>query len=1222
MTQSLVEYLASKLINKNDVRDGENGDPSPWRFATRIVTSNKEVNAINKSQIVRFAKGCGRPVYYWHCQPTGADGNADVENSMVNLATDVPETVQYFAQGAPCMITKNTYMKYGVANGTAGTMHSLTWADKRYRPRLPERYIPGQLIRVEQPYSINVELQVSLGLSKVEAVRVAKATGKPIFYWHDEPTGGISTAGNSKLGTVRYFVEGAQCKIPKRECSEHNLQNNSVATMISMTWKNGCGMRQVTRNAIAGRFYQVKQPNNVKVKLHSSNASGQFQSRRQNTITVETRTVVPMTKVSHQFTLLKYNPKTRKPGLSLQCYSHNVKLMFAITFHKSQGQTLSRVVLHLHKRPGRSLKNLTIQGLYVALSRVRLGSCIRVSYDSRTGLKYLTRLQRPKNFDLWVNNYDKQTGLWVPAGMSRLRDKGIQAARKMLKQTKNLNRLKLTKLVELARVLDVEISKNANGTKNKPEYASALYDEWCAVRGIKSTKSDVITTPTTAVEIGQKKETSDKIVNDQKTYNYGDQRCKGVAQSRAKKEQRHGESYSAHKQLKIEANVQVEGKRLKSSKCSNWSRIGDGDFNGSVQITPTKRSRIEHSLFDTPIKTRKVQQKERKGRMSRGAGAPLPLSNSHIYAPGKQATLLCYINSTLQLLESSKVCLEYCKHENGKVAQMLQCLHARDSLGTKKAMDTLISHLDKDKFPVGQTGCAMEFMSWCVQELGLNNIRPAVTRIVTEQICMTCKAVKFSTSDNNGYDDAMCEVNLIGDVAEAGVDQDYNVRRQQCWQNNVHKKKLCPSQNQMRFREIHYYGTVVIFRWGTHQKNPVCLQRQIRLITANATFTDSRVCTYCLRAYTVFYQKNKHYKTFRFVNGLLYCCDDSSIRVTHCDFSKPVGRCVMAIYDRANFDNNASVPVIATCAKKVPIGSGERFVSKNICSQVFSKTSTKSPFKDSLPNLPKCARKLVFHNDNTSLSAPLKNAKKTTWSSEHNFARKWVCVHGDGFCWIYAFLVAIGALHQGDFPNGDYGFGCSPSEKAIRLSKALAPLAFAPERYEGPPRFEHGNYVAYGTEGGHRHFCRLFARIRPSFRFFVLDQNHVRIKYAALLEVEHTLPNEIMKLFGPAPLPCAHVLEYASDGAAPLKLIFSAERYPRQEAGVASILCQETDVVVCWANAKHFNALSPGSNVDPNVARLLKALTERPTGVAELFPLEEPEDKSDYDNSGSDVEIL
>ena len=182
MTQSLLEYLASKLINKNDVRDEENGDPSPWRFATRIVTSNKEVNAINKSQIVRFAKGCGRPVYYWHCQPTGADGNADVENSMVNLATDVPETVQYFAQGAPCMITKNTYMKYGVANGTAGTMHSLTWADKRYRPRLPERYIPGQLIRVEQPYSINVELQVSLGLSKVEAVRVAKATGKPIFY--------------------------------------------------------------------------------------------------------------------------------------------------------------------------------------------------------------------------------------------------------------------------------------------------------------------------------------------------------------------------------------------------------------------------------------------------------------------------------------------------------------------------------------------------------------------------------------------------------------------------------------------------------------------------------------------------------------------------------------------------------------------------------------------------------------------------------------------------------------------------------------------------------------------------------------------------------------------------------------------------------------------------------------------------------------------------------
>ena len=80
------------------------------------------------------------------------------------------------------MVTKNTYMKHGVANGTAGSMHSLTWADSKYRPTVPRDYLPGQLIRVQQPYGINVELPVSLGLSKAEALRVGRHAGKPVYF--------------------------------------------------------------------------------------------------------------------------------------------------------------------------------------------------------------------------------------------------------------------------------------------------------------------------------------------------------------------------------------------------------------------------------------------------------------------------------------------------------------------------------------------------------------------------------------------------------------------------------------------------------------------------------------------------------------------------------------------------------------------------------------------------------------------------------------------------------------------------------------------------------------------------------------------------------------------------------------------------------------------------------------------------------------------------------
>ena len=41
------------------------------------------------------------------------------------------------------MITKNTYTKHGVANGTKGTMHSLTWQCPEDVPALPNEFVPG-----------------------------------------------------------------------------------------------------------------------------------------------------------------------------------------------------------------------------------------------------------------------------------------------------------------------------------------------------------------------------------------------------------------------------------------------------------------------------------------------------------------------------------------------------------------------------------------------------------------------------------------------------------------------------------------------------------------------------------------------------------------------------------------------------------------------------------------------------------------------------------------------------------------------------------------------------------------------------------------------------------------------------------------------------------------------------------------------------------------------
>ena len=375
-----MQYLKGARLSKNDMRCYKYDKASPWRFAPRIVTSNKEVDIINKSQLHRFARDHGKPVYFWQCQPTGADGDTTIRDSTACIAEGVRGMIQYFVEGAPCMITKNTYMKHGVANGTTGTMHSLTWDDRSDKPVIPENYVPGQLIRVRQPYSVNVALPV------------------------------------------------VDVKHPKTD-STTNI------------------------------------------------------------------TIVPIIRISHKFTVVKYNHKTKQRGIGLKCYTHNVTPTFAVTFHKAQGQTLEHVVLHLHKHPGRSLKCLQFQGLYVALSRVECGSNLRVVFDDRNGLKHLYRLKRPKNFDLWINNYCKKTGKWKHQGMENLRQSELKAARQKLKRTDELNSLTKVELINLSRVIDVQVQKSTRGGLNKEQYVNALYDAWAKQRNSpkpsKPRKSDV-----------------------------------------------------------------------------------------------------------------------------------------------------------------------------------------------------------------------------------------------------------------------------------------------------------------------------------------------------------------------------------------------------------------------------------------------------------------------------------------------------------------------------------------------------------------------------------------------------------------------------------------------------------------------------------------------------------------------------------------------------------
>jgi hypothetical protein len=79
---------------------------------------------------------------------------------------------------------------------------------------------------------------------------------------------------------------------------------------------------------------------------------------------------------------------------SMKDYLH-VELAFASTVHKTQGKTLSTVVIALEERPS-GMPALTYTHLFVALSRVRRASDIRILLklpNDRSRLMYIAKLK-------------------------------------------------------------------------------------------------------------------------------------------------------------------------------------------------------------------------------------------------------------------------------------------------------------------------------------------------------------------------------------------------------------------------------------------------------------------------------------------------------------------------------------------------------------------------------------------------------------------------------------------------------------------------------------------------------------------------------------------------------------------------------------------------------------------------------------------------------------
>ena len=99
--------------------------------------------------------------------------------------------------------------------------------------------------------------------------------------------------------------------------------------------------------------------------------------------------------------------------------AHSVEMAFAVTVHKMQGQTKELLIIDLNHRPSPTLQQIIFQGLYVALSRVKKSSNIRIMpLHNPDSLEYLYSLNLPPFLNEWLSGFDCN-GIWSAAEAMR-----------------------------------------------------------------------------------------------------------------------------------------------------------------------------------------------------------------------------------------------------------------------------------------------------------------------------------------------------------------------------------------------------------------------------------------------------------------------------------------------------------------------------------------------------------------------------------------------------------------------------------------------------------------------------------------------------------------------------------------------------------------------------------------------------------------------------------
>lgn len=259
-------------------------------------------------------------------------------------------------------------------------------------------------------------------VNKAQLVRDAQRTGQAVLTWrnaldprslslfehaasiHNQPVAALLERFPE---TSSFFLTGAPVMLRDNIMTEKGISNGTVCFLHSITFDPSLGRATIDAEfdriaqAAPGTILELKYVPlcvnvQLKVDYHAWNPAETLD---------QTQVVIPLLlnkKHPREFKTLgrkaasvasSASNKTRK----LAYYDFGFELSYAVTYHKVQGQTLSKVILDLN---GCNTAAVSLPALYVGLSRVRHGNDIRIlpmSQDTRhrlLGMRFSKSLTR------------------------------------------------------------------------------------------------------------------------------------------------------------------------------------------------------------------------------------------------------------------------------------------------------------------------------------------------------------------------------------------------------------------------------------------------------------------------------------------------------------------------------------------------------------------------------------------------------------------------------------------------------------------------------------------------------------------------------------------------------------------------------------------------------------------------------------------------------------